>query len=450
MAISRRKMLKLSAVAMSGAVLASCGATPTATPVPKPTSTPVPLPTATPDKAKMTGTFTVAAHNELEARKKATDAFFKKNYPSMTVNYDITPGLDPYFLKMQLQIAGGTPPDYMLMHESRAAAYSAQGLLLPLDDFQAAKPIAGKPEDYAGLVQLKYKGKSYVWPATFANYCILYNKDIFDKAGVAYPKDDWTYQDMLEIAKKLTKPPDVWGYTANADPGWAPEWYPRLKAHGGETFDEGDTQCLLNSPEGIQAFDWLRNAWVSKAAPAPAAIKQAGGDYAIFLAGQGAMNYFYTGYAMDVFANRKGFKYGLAALPAGPKGRFIRIGGSSYAIPKGSKFPQIAWELLSYQLGDPEGVQLGYDDKAGTSRVDYFLKYFAPTGDAAAMVPEWKTVAVDKALQFGTFVRYSKIGTQFSPMVAAEMAALADGSATTAAVMKKIADQGNQMIKDFK
>jgi multiple sugar transport system substrate-binding protein len=359
--------------------------------------------------------------------------------------------MDAYFLKIQAQIAGGSPPDYMLMHETRERAYSAQGLLLPMDDFQAALPIDGKVEDYAGLVQRKYKGKIYAWPATFANYCILYNKDLFDKAGVPYPKDDWTWVDLLETAKKISKPPDVWGITSLGDNPSSPNmWYPLLKAYGGETFNDDDTACLLDTPEAIQMWDYLRQVWCNKLGPTPAAIKQLTSGYTVFLNGQSAMDDFYTGYGDNVFANRKGFKYGLIALPAGPKGRFIRIGGSSYAIPKGSKFPQIAWELLRYQLGDPEGVQLGYEDQSGTARVDYFIKYFAPKGDAAAMVPEWKKVAVDQALQYGTVIRYSKIGTEFSPMVLAETAPLADCSKTAAEVGKTITARANQMIKDFK
>ncbi|MBI4786409.1 MAG: hypothetical protein HY782_05115 [Chloroflexi bacterium] len=105
---------------------------------------------------------------------------------------------------------------------------------------------------------------------------------------------------------------------------------------------------------------------------------------------------------------------------------------------------------MRYQLSDPEGVQFGYDDGGGTAKVDFFLKYYAPTGEVAAMVPEWKTVSVDQPLQYGVFVRYSKIGTQFSPMVAAESAPLADCSKSAAEVVKTITDKANQMIKDFK
>ncbi len=453
--LSRREMLRLAGLAAAGSVLASCGPTPTPSPTPRPAATPTPVPKPTPsptiDKTKVTGTFTISSHNEAEARKTVCDAFFAKNYPNLKPAYDVTPGLDAYFLKLQTQIAGGTPPDYMLMHETRSVGFSAQGLLLPLDDFQKANPMPGKPEDYAGLEQLKYKGKTYVWPATFANYAMLYNRDIFDKAGMAYPKDDWTWQDLLEICKKLSKPPDQWGITIWDDPGWLAGWYPILRAYGGETFNEEDTQCLLNTPEAIQTFDYMREHWCSKTTPTPAAMKQLGGGYAMFLEGRVGLNYFYTGYFKHLHENRKGgLKYGLIALPKGPKGRFIRIGGSSYAIPKASKFPQVAWELMRFMLGEEEGAQIAAQAGVYTARVDYFIKYSAPTGEAATMVPNWIQVAVDQAKQFGVFVRYSKISTQFSPMVGAEAASLADCTKTAAEVAKSITDKANQMLKEWK
>ncbi|CAG7638390.1 ABC transporter substrate-binding protein [Paenibacillus allorhizosphaerae] len=36
-------------------------------------------------------------------------------------------------------------------------------------------------------------------------YALFYNKDLFDKFGVAYPKDGMTWEDAIELAKKLTR-----------------------------------------------------------------------------------------------------------------------------------------------------------------------------------------------------------------------------------------------------
>lgn len=55
------------------------------------------------------------------------------------------------------------------------------------------------------ISQRKIKGHYYSLPAKKMTYTILYNKDMFDKEGLSYPAPDWTYDEFLEAARKLTK-----------------------------------------------------------------------------------------------------------------------------------------------------------------------------------------------------------------------------------------------------
>ncbi|MBV9173474.1 MAG: extracellular solute-binding protein [Chloroflexi bacterium] len=444
-AMTRRQVLKGVGALGGMAVLAACSAPAPSTATP---TTVAPLSAA--DKAKTTGTFNFASYDEGESRQQATNTFFAKNYPNMTVKYDITPGLDPYFVKMQAQIAGNAPPDYMLMHETRALSFAAQGLLTNLDAYQNAQPMPLPPEQYLGAVERKYKGSFYVWPSGFGEYVLAYNKDVFDKAGVAYPDDNYTWQSMIDTAKQVSsKLPATFGFLGFDNLGTLNLWYPALKGYGGETFDETDTQCLLNTPEAIQTFDLIRDAYTSKTTPDPATVQTPNASRGIFFAGNGAMIYFLNGQFDLLQNNRQGnFKYGMLSLPSGPKGRFIRFGGSSYAVPKGSKFPQIGWELTQYLLNDEEAVKL-YSGGL-SSRADYFEKYSSPPPDAMAMLPNWHQASIEQGVQYRTFVRYSKIGSQFSPMVYSEAGALVDGSKTAAEVANSITDKANQMLKDFK
>ena len=48
-------------------------------------------------------------------------------------------------------------------------------------------------------------GGYYGFPQGFATEIMYYNKDMFDAAGVAYPTDDWTWDDYTAAAEKLTK-----------------------------------------------------------------------------------------------------------------------------------------------------------------------------------------------------------------------------------------------------
>ena len=44
----------------------------------------------------------------------------------------------------------------------------------------------------------------YAVPFALVNTVLYFNKDMFDAAGIAYPTDDWTWEEFREAAKKLT------------------------------------------------------------------------------------------------------------------------------------------------------------------------------------------------------------------------------------------------------
>ena len=42
---------------------------------------------------------------------------------------------------------------------------------------------------------------------------MAYNKDFFDRAGLAYPTDDWTWDEFVAISRKLTGGPAIkWSF----------------------------------------------------------------------------------------------------------------------------------------------------------------------------------------------------------------------------------------------
>ncbi|GAA3402129.1 ABC transporter substrate-binding protein [Paenibacillus hodogayensis] len=48
-------------------------------------------------------------------------------------------------------------------------------------------------------------GKLYMLPVQNNIQVLFYNKDIFDRFGVGYPRDGMTWDEMLDLSKKLTR-----------------------------------------------------------------------------------------------------------------------------------------------------------------------------------------------------------------------------------------------------
>ncbi|HEU5225172.1 MAG TPA: extracellular solute-binding protein [Actinomycetota bacterium] len=103
-------------------------------------------------------------------------------------------------------------------------------------------------------------GKVLGVPALVDNLAIVYNKTLFDDAGVDYPNADWTWDDLRTAAKALTDPAAklfgfAWPMDGSEDSVW--HYDPLLWQNGGSILNEDNTQAAFNSPEGVEALDVL-------------------------------------------------------------------------------------------------------------------------------------------------------------------------------------------------
>lgn len=133
-------------------------------------------------------------------------ARFNKNYPNVKVEVSIDPiatGWGDYVTKVYSQFNSGNAQDVYGTAIETFQAFASRGLFVPLDDY--VKANAGFSDFARSLFeQSSYKGNIYYVPIGWNNIMINYNRDLFDKAGVEYPKQDWTWDQFREVAKKLT------------------------------------------------------------------------------------------------------------------------------------------------------------------------------------------------------------------------------------------------------
>ena len=103
-------------------------------------------------------------------------------------------------------------------------------------------------------------GDLYAMPYAFVMSVLHYNKDMFDAAGVAYPTDDWTWDELLEAAKALTKDFDGDGKIDQWGLYFKPDYYvldAMIYAFGGRVLSEDLTQVMLDSDEAEAAVQFL-------------------------------------------------------------------------------------------------------------------------------------------------------------------------------------------------
>src|SRR5260221_5403433 len=140
--------------------------------------------------------------------RDAAIARFNKRYPNVKVTDQFTPitSWPDYIDKLVTQIASGKAPDLIHIATEGALLTISKKLVIPLDEFTNSD--AGKDLltdiDPALLKSFTVDGKLYLVPEAWNNMMIYYNTKVFKEAGVSRPADDWTWEDFLALAKRLT------------------------------------------------------------------------------------------------------------------------------------------------------------------------------------------------------------------------------------------------------
>ena len=230
---------------------------------------------------------------------------FHEEYPNITVEIE-TIGYDDYFTQMQTRVAGGTAPDCYELNIENFAAYANKGQLAEITGVD----LSGLNE--TALSAFNVDGKQYGLPESFSNVVLIYNKDLFDQAGVAYPTSDWTQDDLQAAAEKIRAlGDDIYGIY---QPITYNEFFKVAAQYGGSLLNADKTEFTINSPENVKAAQSLVDrVLVSNVQPTE---EQMGGmgDWDLFMSGRLGM--IPTGiWAFQSFTDGCNFNWDIAVEP---------------------------------------------------------------------------------------------------------------------------------------
>jgi len=193
--------------------------------------------------------------------KNMADEFAAKN--SLTLTWDVIDWAD-YDKRLLTMFMGGEAPDALYDYSEIMPMMVEGGYLEPLDDLFTAWEDS-KHFFKAPFKQSSYKGKIYGIPILGGEVLLYYNKAVLDKYGASYPTPDWTWDDFKAACVKVKS-----GSGGKAEGFVAPfadwpelnyTWWPFFWQAGGQFLDDeaNPTKCTVNSPEGVEALQWLRD-----------------------------------------------------------------------------------------------------------------------------------------------------------------------------------------------
>ncbi|MCK9222682.1 MAG: extracellular solute-binding protein [Limnochordia bacterium] len=297
---------------------------------------------------------------------------FEQEHPNIVI--ELVPGVRD---DMIMYSASGLV-DTMVVDAPWFAEFVERGMLLPLDSLlEASGGRAYLEEDFwPGSYRWLERGDAryglpYVWAQSEV---LFYNKNVAAEMGLQYPDENWTWDDLLAQAKKLTTVDKRWGidFARWGRNGGSLNWLLQYNGAGYTDSQILPTRSNLSDPKTLKAAEF----WVSLVAEHRVARSDSVWD--VFEQAKSAMEIGWWGQKGD-WRNLP-FDYDFTTVPFGPDaGDDLRCASAMHGlcIASSSPHPEAAFQWLQFLLSSPI-MTLGTAKGGGI-----------PTRVSVATNPEW-------------------------------------------------------------
>jgi multiple sugar transport system substrate-binding protein len=315
--------------------------------------------------------FTYWGSNMEKAAVEQMVAQFEKQNPDIKVEPVQLPYED-YLARVTAMIKKGETPDVGYFPGLQAPLWAQEGKILDLTGLVQTDPQLSSvlPETIYYYGDRKIGGINTAVEVSL----LFYNKDLFDRAGLAYPPADpqkaWTWTQFVDAAQKLTldvngkhpgetgfNPDKILTYGAAFDKtyeGWT--FYPFIFSNGGQVVNEDGTRLLIDSPQSAEAMQRLSDLmWVQHVAPTPDQDQNLPGYITMLQTSNLAMHISGQWSLLD-YASVKNLKFGTAVLPKF-KNPVTVVLGSPTVIFSDTKNKAAAIRFYKFH-NNPEAVDL--------------------------------------------------------------------------------------------
>lgn len=249
--------------------------------------------------------------------------------------------------KYVTMFAANAAPDLLLLNTGNFELFANKGWLYPLDGL-IAKDTAFRIDSFfpASIDGSSFRGKVYGLPYDVSNHVPYFNREMFDAQGVAAP-GAWTWDDLLQAAKKLTRDKDgdgkvdVYGLGISRDE-W--QWDTYLVQSGARLFGPNG-ELRATDPAFVRFMEWYHGLmWEQEVAPFdPGGIWRFGSQGV-------AIAVFGPWYRPGLEAAQLKFRYDVAIPPKGAR-HATTYYVDQFAIAATTRYPQQAWSLLKFITG---------------------------------------------------------------------------------------------------
>jgi multiple sugar transport system substrate-binding protein len=284
---------------------------------------------------------------------------FMESHPNIKIKVINAPW-GSYTEKVLVLNVGGIPPDVFWTISGDLPFYASRNILMDISSTVANDPTIDTTKYFPHAIEFcSYQGKLYALPRDVCCLFYTYNKDMFDAAKVPYPDPNWTWDDFLNIAKKLTKDKNGDGRIeqfGTGGSGGGYYWNDVVHMNGTEPLSLDGRDTWITKPEFYEAVQWWVNLSLKyHVAPLQSETSGLGGDLFLngFLATSLTGPWAFAGYNKDIK-----FRWDVVNVPRGKAGNKVSLLGLPIAISSKTKHPKEAYELLKFLCYSEEAQTL--------------------------------------------------------------------------------------------
>lgn len=308
-------------------------------------------------------TFQIWDVNQRPGMQAMCDAYTAQVDPNVVIEVQVT-NWNEYWTKLEASAESNTMPDLYWMHTDRILYYADFGILADLTDLYDGEDPNYYQEHFSEISignASGSDGRMYGVPKDKDNVLLIYNKEMFDQAGVSYPDETWTWDDLTAASQQIYDKTGKYGYMAYNDEQLG--YWNFVYQNGGYILDENNVYAGYTDPATVDAIkfyvDLQKNDWCPKQAyfaetqPGTAFFSEVG---AMFL--EGSWNLLAN---LDNYPDMVG-KWDVAVLPKCPSpargdGRAVISNGLCYSTAARGKNLEVVKDVLRF-FGSEEAQRI--------------------------------------------------------------------------------------------
>jgi len=183
---------------------------------------------------------------------------FEAEHKNVKVHYYSGIRKEDYSEWFSRQLLRGKEPDVFMVLGEDFNQFAEIGIMKDLETLMVTDPEFQADNYYTATLHAgQYGGRQYALPYETVPTLMFVNKSLLNKEGMLVPDNDWTWDDLYEISKKVTKDTDgdgILNQFGTYNYGWMEAAY----SNGAELFDENGTESYFNDDKVTEAVRFAK------------------------------------------------------------------------------------------------------------------------------------------------------------------------------------------------